>query len=186
MRACICRQSAIAGIVAVDSEINQGRDRIVRIGRGLDEWEDRGDDDRVSKRAGLCEQARELGFDLCGVARASESAQSKKPARLPEWLGAGYAGEMEYLHDERRTDPERALDGASSVDHGRAELQRRPLRIRRMWVCYDSANGMPRGWISRYAWGDDYHHVIWAKLNALVAAMKAEVAGAIWRGRLGR
>jgi epoxyqueuosine reductase len=32
----------------------------------------------------------------------------------------------------------------------------------------------PRGWISRYAWGDDYHEVLWEKLNALVAAMRAE------------
>ncbi len=31
-----------------------------------------------------------------------------------------------------------------------------------------------RGWISRYAWGDDYHEVLREKLNALVAAMRAE------------
>src|SRR6202044_4285335 len=32
----------------------------------------------------------------------------------------------------------------------------------------------PRGWISRYAWGDDYHEVLWEKLNALVAGMRAQ------------
>ena len=32
----------------------------------------------------------------------------------------------------------------------------------------------PRGWISRYAWGTDYHETIGAKLESLVAAMRAK------------
>ena len=32
----------------------------------------------------------------------------------------------------------------------------------------------PRGWISRYAWGDDYHDVLRERLNALVARMHAQ------------
>jgi epoxyqueuosine reductase len=36
----------------------------------------------------------------------------------------------------------------------------------------------PRGWISRYAWGDDYHQVLWSKLNALVAEMRTHFAEA--------
>jgi epoxyqueuosine reductase len=34
----------------------------------------------------------------------------------------------------------------------------------------------PWGWISRYAWGDDYHEVMWARLNALEAAMRERFA----------
>jgi epoxyqueuosine reductase len=32
----------------------------------------------------------------------------------------------------------------------------------------------PRGWISRYAWGDDYHETIRQKLEEIVAAMRAQ------------
>ena len=35
---------------------------------------------------------------------------------------------------------------------------------------------MPRGWISRYAWGDDYHEILWKKLNELSAAMRGHFA----------
>ena len=32
----------------------------------------------------------------------------------------------------------------------------------------------PRGWISRYAWGDDYHEILGAKLDSLTAAIRAQ------------
>jgi epoxyqueuosine reductase len=37
-----------------------------------------------------------------------------------------------------------------------------------------SHNSAPRGWISRYAWGDDYHEILGEKLSALVATMQAQ------------
>ena len=127
----------------------------------------------AEKTRWITAKARELGFDLCGVTRATESAQSEEAARMPEWLDAGYAGEMEYLHDERRTDPERALAGARSVIMVALNYNADAPHSTDAGV-FDLPDEMPRGWISRYAWGDDYHHVIWAKLNELVAAMKAE------------
>ena len=62
----------------------------------------------------IAERARALGFDLCGVTPASAEHLAEL-SRLPEWLDRGYAGEMRYLNDPRRSDPRRALDGARSV-----------------------------------------------------------------------
>ena len=58
------------------------------------------------------ELARAAGFDLYGIAPASEFPEL---AHLEEWLGLGHAGEMRYLHDERRRSPAHAMQGARSV-----------------------------------------------------------------------
>lgn len=128
--------------------------------------------DLAAKTRWICEQARELGFDLCGVAPAEAFPEL---AQVPAWLERGHAGEMNYLRDERRVDPRLALDSARSLivvalnynsPHPYStEIPPRP-GIR--------DDDFPRGWISRYAWGDDYHEVLREKLNALVARMHAE------------
>ena len=129
--------------------------------------------DRAEKTHWIRERARELGFDLCGVVSAAEPGRTPELTRLPEWLSAGYAGQMEYLHDERRADPRRALEGAKSVIMVALNYNANRPHSTDVGV-YGSPEGTPRGWISRYAWGEDYHKVIWTKLNALVAAMKAK------------
>jgi epoxyqueuosine reductase QueG len=65
-----------------------------------------------SDTAWIVERASALGFDLCGVVRAK-----KFPELNPtqEWLARGYAGEMKYLADERRSDPQRVMTGLRSV-----------------------------------------------------------------------
>ncbi|MBZ5694555.1 MAG: tRNA epoxyqueuosine(34) reductase QueG [Acidobacteriia bacterium] len=130
------------------------------------------------------ERARAAGFDLCGVAPADRESLSatgvrndapidwfEELGRLPEWLARGYAGEMKYLHDPRRSDPRRVLEGARSLIVV-AMNYNSPLPLSTALPA-DADGDSPRGWISRYAWGDDYHDVIQQKLKALIAEMRA-------------
>jgi epoxyqueuosine reductase len=116
----------------------------------------------------LIATAQSLGFDLCGVVRAEDLAA---PAHRQEWLARGYAGQMQYLHDARRADPACALPGAKSVivcaiNYNTAQ----PYSIEA------AAASASKAWLSRYAWGDDYHTVVGEKLDALLAAMNERFA----------
>jgi len=112
----------------------------------------------------IAERARALGFDLCGVAPAEKFPEL---ARAEDWFARGYAGEMQYLGDARRGDPARVLPGARSVIIcGMNYNSALPKSIE-----FDGDDDGARGWISRYAWGDDYHDVLRSRLNALTAEM---------------
>jgi epoxyqueuosine reductase len=125
--------------------------------------------DSVARTRWICEQARGVGFDLCGVAPAEAFPEL---AQVSTWLERGHAGEMNYLRDERRVDPRLALDGARSVIVVALNYNApKPYSTEQAGLRDDDS---PRGWIARYAWGDDYHEVLREKLNALVARMHAE------------
>ncbi len=114
------------------------------------------------------ERAKALGFDLCGVAMA---AKFPELAQTAIWLEKGYAGEMKYLADPRRTDPQLALPGVRSVIV--CALNYNTSCLKSTDLCDESTTGTePRGWISRYAWGTDYHEVLRTKLIALTAALR--------------
>ena len=115
----------------------------------------------------IVDEAKSLGFDLCGVVRAEKFPELE---RTPEWLARGYAGEMKYLDDPRRSDPRTVLPGIQSVIvcllnyNTENPLSTDPAAL--------SGNGEPRGWISRYAWGDDYHGVLRDRLEGLVEFLR--------------
>ncbi len=118
----------------------------------------------------VCERARALGFDLCGVARAENWPEL---ARLPDWLARGHAGEMRYLEDPRRQSPKNALaNGRSVIVCALNYNSAKPYSTEAIAPASDG--DLPRGWISRYAWGTDYHEVLGAKLELLVAAMREQ------------
>ncbi len=111
-------------------------------------------------------KAREIGFDLCGVAPANDFPEL---AFLREWMARGYAGEMAYIarSADRRADVRAVVPGARSVIVTGTVYNTVPP--------YASAEARPDiALISRYAWGDDYHDVLKKRLEALLAWMRAE------------
>lgn len=117
----------------------------------------------------ICERAHTAGFDLCGVAPADSLGEL---SHLDEWLARGYPGEMNYLRDPRRSDPRCVLGGARSLivvalNYSTQYLYSTEFAATRLF-------DPPRGWISRYAWGDDYHEVLGEKLETLLAAIRAQ------------
>ncbi len=123
----------------------------------------------ADRKRWICERARAAGFDLCGVAPVEKFHELEN---LPEWLARGYAGEMEYLRDPRRTDPRTVLNDARSMIVV-ALNYRSPEPLSTEYLKQRDGES-PRGWISSYAWGDDYHEVIQQKLRALVDEMRAQ------------
>lgn len=139
----------------------------------------------AERTAWICAQAHAIGFDLCGVAPiATASPTLSKPSQssygetfeelayLPEWLARGYAGEMDYLQDPRRADPRLVLEGAQSMIVVALNYNSPLPYSTELPVTH--ADDSPRGWISRYAWGDDYHEVLRNKLDALAASMRVQ------------
>jgi epoxyqueuosine reductase len=102
------------------------------------------------------------GFDLVGVAAASPPPSL---AFFAEWVARGFAGEMAYLtrQPERRSDLRAAFPWARSViSVGLQYDTPHP---------YSTSAPETRGWIARYAWGDDYHEVLEAMLGRLVSTL---------------
>jgi epoxyqueuosine reductase len=137
-------------------------------------------------------KANELGFDLCGIASVEGLAD---PAHLKEWLARGYAGQMRYMHDPRRAEIKQVLPDARAIIVCAINYNTpKPSSIEAaaqasIETAAQASTGAaqigdrgPHGWISRYAWGDDYHIVIGKKLEQLLASMRAHFTGP-WRAR---
>lgn len=110
--------------------------------------------------------ARELGFDLVGVASADPFTEDG--GRLQAWLDAGMHGTMEYMERHaQRARPADVTQGVKSiVVVGLAYRWDEP-----------APEGHLHGRVSSYAWGTDYHRVIEDKLERLAAFVRASGAG---------
>jgi len=123
--------------------------------------------------AWVVDRAKALGFDLCGIVRPQQFPELD---RFGEWLERGFAGEMAYLHDPRRADPEQLMPSTRSVIVCALNYNTAHPYSTEAAAHAPKANDAPRGWISRYAWGDDYHEMMWEKLNTLAIALKQRFA----------
>lgn len=115
--------------------------------------------------AAIKAKAKELGFDLCGIAPASDHPELHF---FREWLDRGYAGTMTYLNRsaERRADVRHVVPSARTVIVlATVYNTNRPYSTE----CADPE----RAHIARYAWGDDYHDVLGERMEQLLGWMKA-------------
>jgi epoxyqueuosine reductase len=119
------------------------------------------------------DQGAVLGFDLVGVSLVQSPTHGDAFA---EWLRLGLHGDMGYMARtaDQRLHPGRFLPWARSVVSVALNYNTPYPR--------DAAAGDMRGWISRYAWGDDYHGVMEGKLDGLLAFVRT-VAGLEVQGR---
>jgi epoxyqueuosine reductase len=113
------------------------------------------------------ELARRSGFELAGVAAAVPAVDR---SRYHEWVAAGRAGKMSYLTDRRasvRDDPRHLLPSARSVICA-GKLYQTP------WPHSTRFDDTDCAWISRYAWGEDYHDVMRSGLQRLDGLLREE------------
>lgn len=110
------------------------------------------------------QKAAQLGFSFCGISRAG-FLEDEAP-RLEKWLKEERHGQMDYManHFDKRLDPRLLVDGAKSVlsflyNYYTPNLQTDPEAPK----------------LSRYAYGEDYHHVVKDKLFELLNFIREEI-----------
>ncbi len=110
-------------------------------------------------------QAFGLGFDLAGITGLGPAPTAPV---FEEWIARGLHGEMDYLRRgaELRRDTTRPEPGMVSA----------------VVVALDYGGREPKGPVARYARGDDYHRLMWDRLDLLLEWIRGEVGAAV-RGR---
>lgn len=106
--------------------------------------------------------ANDLGFELVGFAEASD--MNKEAEYLQTWLAKGYHADMNYMQRnfDKRKSVKQILPSAKSV-----------ISLGMNYYVPENFSGdKNNGKVSRYAWGTDYHLIIWKKLDKFVEAIK--------------
>ncbi|RKR14126.1 epoxyqueuosine reductase [Maribacter vaceletii] len=109
------------------------------------------------------EEAKRLGFLSCGISKA-DFLEEEAP-RLEKWLQENRHGQMQYMenHFDKRLDPRLLVEGSKSVVS---------LLLNYFPEEQQNTNSYK---ISKYAYGNDYHHVIKSKLKELQNFINTEI-----------
>lgn len=110
----------------------------------------------------VIQKAKQVGFDLVGFAKAE--ILEKESKQLRAWLNKNYHAGMNYMERNfgRRKDVKQILPDAKSV-----------ISLGLNYYKADRYSNNPaKGKVSRYAWGKDYHMIIWAMLDELEEELK--------------
>ncbi len=108
-------------------------------------------------------EAKRLGFLSCGISK-SNFLEEEAP-RLEKWLNKNMNGEMSYManHFDKRLDPRLLVEGSKSV-------------ISLLLNYYPEETQTDDSYkISKYAYGQDYHHIIKTKLRQLHEFITEEI-----------
>ena len=112
--------------------------------------------------------AEKHGFLASGFARAEKLNETE--SQLTDWLEKGYHGKMAYMenHLQKRLNPSLLVEGAKTVICFAYNYfpNAQPLEL---------TEGVVNPQIAKYAWGDDYHHVIKEKLFVLMGEIQARI-----------
>jgi epoxyqueuosine reductase len=110
------------------------------------------------------DRALREGFEKVGIVPAT--ALNSESDRLLTWLGRGYHADMAWMarDPELRTDPVKLFPAARSVI----------VVAINYYTPSKHTDDPATGKVSRYAWGDDYHDVVGAKLRSLLAWIQEE------------
>jgi epoxyqueuosine reductase len=108
-------------------------------------------------------ESKRLGFLSCGISKA-EFLEQEAP-RLEKWLNQNMNGQMSYMenHFDKRLNPTLLVDGAKSVISLLLNYYPTELQNQESYK------------ISKYAFGQDYHHVIKEKLKELLHFIQTEI-----------
>ena len=125
----------------------------------------------------VAQAATEAGFDLVGITPVDDAPELEY---FPRWIADGRGGEMKYLEarDEqghlKRASLAHAAPWARSVVV--CAINYNTAQPYSTQVSDESINVQERGWISRYAWGEqDYHDSVMPRLRQVERALRAAV-----------